>query len=690
MVTGIRLAVLGPVQAWRDAVELDLGSPQQRGVLALLALHAGESLSMGQIIEALWGSEVPPGAGGTVRTYVYRLRRILRPAGSDQAVLASSRTGYLLAGEAVSTDLSVFSEQVRQARASRAAGNLAAAAKGLSDALLLWHGTALTGVHGHYVSDQRTLLDELRLAALEDRYGIDLDLGRHFEAVTGLTAAVMAQPLRERTRELLMLALYRSGRTADALATYQNLRLLLRRELGMDPGSGLQRLHQRILEADPGLLQPDASRQPRPAPRRPPAQLPPDPPDFVGRRAQIAEMTDALAREGRPPVVALTGTSGIGKTALALHVGHRLRALFPDGQVYASLWAASGRRADPFDVLGGFLRALDADLTTLPDTLGERAALWRTLLTGRRVLIVLDDVQDCGQIHDLLPGAPGSATIITHGRPMVDLAGVSWFRLGPLTPGEAVELLAAIAGPERVHAEPGPSARLAALCSCHPLAIRAAAARLLSRPSWPIEKIEGQFARDLAQPSVVHEDVELIGAAFRRAADRLAPEIASAFRFAAVPDYTRVSVASTAALLDVPQADARAALESLADAHLLDALSSGDYRYDGLVKALARRQALAEYGADACQAALHRLIRFYSATARNAAMVIHDRSSVPPPRPLAPAGGLSFTSPAAARRWLAEQRSDVLALLSQAGSVPESAWLTALLRTAKPTHAMLS
>src|SRR5690606_16526961 len=275
------------------------------------------------------------------------------------------------------------------AEKARAAGDLCAARAGLDRALALWDGEALAGVPGPYAEAQRARLEEWRLQLLETRLDMDLEQGCHAEAVSELTALTAAHPLRERPRELLMLALYRSGRQAEALAVYADTRRLLADELGVDPRPGLQELQQRILRADPHLAEPSSpAPEPAPAPVRP-AQLPATVPDFTGRASFVRELGETLASaEGRVMAVsALAGIGGVGKTTLAVHVAHRARSAFPDGQLYVDLQGAGARAAEPETVLGSFLRALGTPDAAIPDSLEDRAALYRSALDGRRVLV---------------------------------------------------------------------------------------------------------------------------------------------------------------------------------------------------------------------------------------------------------------------------------------------------------------
>jgi DNA-binding SARP family transcriptional activator len=691
----LHYAILGPVRAWRDGTEIDLGSPQQRAVLGLLLLRGGWSLSLDDLINELWGEDVPLRARGTVRTYIYRLRRVLgttteapgRRSGSrgpstrPEPVLISTDSGYALPTAAGATDLDTFQDETSRARAARAQGHTTEARERLDRALALWQGPALAGIRAGYVDRRRKALEELRLAALEDLAGVDLELGRADEAMSALLSAVSTYPLRERLRELMMLALYRSGRQSDALDVYQEVRGLLQDEVGIDPGPGMRELHLRILRSDPRLDGPapragpgipaSAAHPGEPQLKRP-AQLPADLPGFVGRKAETAQIQRLLTRSPGPPVVGLTGLGGMGKTALAVHVARVVRGEFPDGQVYADL-GAGGRPADPREVIGWFLGAFGVTGAALPETLDERAALWRTLLDGRRVLVVLDGAEDAEQIRRLLPSADGCAVLVTSWRRMLRLGGVHWMTLGALQPDEALELLGRIAGRDRVLGEAEASRRFVAACSYMPLAVQIGAARLLARPWWTVAQIEQQLRDDLRRPVVMHEDCKVVDASFQRAESRMAPDLAAAFRLAAIPDCARLSVDSTAAVLDVSRNHAQGVLESLVDAHLLENVDTGLYTFNDLAKAYARRRARSVDGEAACRSALRRLVRFYLTTAGNAVAVINDLPAPVEITALSSHTGLTFTDRRAAQAWLDTAQGDISAVLDQVDNFSEPA-----------------
>ncbi|MFZ4161431.1 BTAD domain-containing putative transcriptional regulator [Streptomyces griseoincarnatus] len=608
----MRLAVLGPVRAWRRDEEVDLGSPQQRGLLALLLLHEGRPVETEAILEALWGEHGPRGARGTVRTYVYRLRPIL----GDMAVIESTSSGYRLTVRDGTFDLRRFRELTAQAHRARRAGATASAADLLRQALGTWRGPALSGVRGPFFELERDRLEELRLAALEEVFDLELDVGGSSDLTSEIRAAVREHPLRERLHEQLMLSLFRAGRRAEALAAFQYTRRLLREELGVDPGPALRSLHDRILREGEDAPAP-ADRGPSSAltPTPVPAQLPADLAVFTGRCAEIAELSLTLRDAAHAPVVGITGLGGMGKTALAVHVAHTQRHLFPDGQLFADLGGFEDP-ADPLEVLGRFLRAVG--VSQLPASLDERAALWRTTVSGRRMLIVLDAASGGEQVRPLLPATPGCAVIMTGPRRIVDLPGLPWLRLGVLRPEDALHLLAAISGARRVFAEQEAASRLVQACSYQPLSVHVAAARLDARPSWTIDQILAQLEDDLRQPVVMHADCKIVDRPFREAQARMDTLHRNAFHLTAVPDCGRLDAAMAAAVLDLPVNEATAVMEALVDAHVVETGENGDYRFLGLVKAFARRQALNGLGHQHCQQALHRLLR-HCLTGRNTA-----------------------------------------------------------------------
>jgi DNA-binding SARP family transcriptional activator len=656
--------VLGPVRAWRDGEPLPTGSPQQRALLAALLLREGRTATAAELIDALWGEEPPSQALAALRTYASRLRKVLHAG-----VLVSESGGYAVRGLGDGAlDLARAQDLAAEAEKARSAGDLGHAREVLGRALALWDGEALAGVPGPYAETQRVRLEEWRLQLLETRLDMDLEQGCHAEAVSELTALTAAHPLRERLRELLMLALYRSGRQAEALAVYADTRRLLAEELGVDPRPGLRDLQQRILRADPALAEPPApAEQPAGVPVRP-AQLPATVPDFTGRAAFVRELSDILSSaEGRVMAVsALAGIGGVGKTTLAVHVAHQARAVFPDGQLYVDLQGAGPRAAEPETVLGSFLRALGTADSAIPDTLEERAALYRSVLDGRRVLVLLDNAKDAAQVRPLLPGTEGCAALVTSRVRMVDLAGAHLVDLDVMSPEEALALFTKIVGEERVASEREAALDVVAACGFLPLAIRIAASRLASRRTWTVSVLAAKLADERRRLDELQAGDLAVKATFELGYGALEPAQARAFRLLGLADGPDISLAAAAAVLDLPVEETEDLLESLVDTSLLESAAPGRYRFHDLVRLYARACAERdEWPPSEPDAALSRLLDFYLATAagvyaieRPGDRLVEDLEPTEYP-------GLRFSDGPAALDWLYSEASPLLACVQQ-------------------------
>ncbi|GGV52183.1 AfsR/SARP family transcriptional regulator [Streptomyces griseoflavus] len=614
---GLRFGVLGPVRAWRDDEPVATGSPQQRALLAALLLREGRTATAAELIDALWGGEPPSQALAAVRTYASRLRKVL-----DPGVLVSESGGYAVRGLGEGAlDLAAAQELATEAEKARSGGDLSRAREVLNRALSLWDGETLAGVPGPYAEAQRARLEEWRLQLVEAGLDMDLEQGCHAEAVSELTALTAAHPLRERLRELLMLALYRSGRQAEALAVYADTRRLLADELGVDPRPGLRDLQQRILRADPALAEPSAPvAEAAAAPVRP-AQLPATVPDFTGRASFVRELSEALASASGPEarvmaVSALAGIGGVGKTTLAVHVAHAARSAFPDGQLYVDLQGAGARSAEPETVLGSFLRALGTPDAAVPDTLEERAALYRSVLDGRKVLILLDNARDAAQIRPLLPGTAGCAALVTSRVRMVDLAGAHLVDLDVMSPEEALALFSRIVGEERVASEREAALDVVAACGFLPLAIRIAASRLAARRTWTVSVLAAKLADERRRLDELQAGDLAVKATFELGYGQLEPAQARAFRLLGLADGPDISLAAAAAVLDLPADDTEDLLESLVDTSLLESAAPGRYRFHDLVRLYARACAERdEQPPSEREAALSRVLDFYLTTA---------------------------------------------------------------------------
>ncbi|MGW1796108.1 BTAD domain-containing putative transcriptional regulator [Streptomyces sp. NPDC001984] len=664
----LRFGVLGPVRAWRGEEVLNTGSPQQRALLAALLLREGRTATAAELIDALWGSEPPSQALAALRTYASRLRKVL-----DPGVLVSESGGYAVRGlRNGALDLAVAQEFAAEAEKARNAGDLCHARDVLNRALGLWDGEPLAGVPGPYADAQRVRLEEWRLQLVESRLDMDLEQGCHAEAVSELTALTAAHPLRERLRELLMLALYRSGRQAEALAVYADTRRLLAEELGVDPRQGLRELQQRILQADPALAEPAApASEPAVVPVRP-AQLPATVPDFTGRAACVTELSEVLASaEGRVMAVsALAGIGGVGKTTLAVHVAHQARGAFPDGQLYVDLQGAGPRAAEPETVLGSFLRALGTADSAIPDSLEERSALYRSVLDGRRVLVLLDNAKDAAQVRPLLPGTEGCAALVTSRVRMVDLAGAHLVDLDVMSPDEALSLFTKIVGEERVASEREAALDVVAACGFLPLAIRIAASRLAARRTWTVSVLAAKLADERRRLDELQAGDLAVKATFELGYGQLEPAQARAFRLLGLADGPDISLAAAAALLDLGVEETEDLLESLVDTSLLESAAPGRYRFHDLVRLYARACAERdEWPPSERGAAMSRLLDFYLATTASVYAIERPGDRLVDDLEPTEYPGLRFSGGTAALDWLYTEAAPLLACVRQsAGS----------------------
>ncbi|OKH99234.1 regulator [Streptomyces sp. CB02923] len=600
--------VLGPVGAWRDGERLDAGSPQQRALLAVLLLRDGQIASVAELVDAVWGEFPPATAVAALRTYASRLRKALGP---DADVLVSDSGGYALRAGDGNIDLGIAEQLAAKAEQAHRSGHVDGARDLLNQALDLWTGETLADVPGPYLAAQRTRIEERRLALLESRLNFDLKTGCHAEVVAELTTLTATYPLRERLRELLMLALYRSGRRAEALAVYADTSRLLAEELGADPSRELSDLHQRVLRADPGLAVPSNDRRGEPDTEIKPAQLPADLPDVTGHTAVVKELSEHLAAaEGRGGVLSgVSGAGGVGKSTLVVHVAHRVRPRFPDGQLYVDLQGAGPSPAEPEAVLGTFLRALGTPVTALPRGVAERAALYRSVLAGRRILVLLDNARDAAQVRPLLPGTPGCAALVTSRTRMTGLAAAQLVDLDVMPPQDALALFTRITGVT------GKAAMdVVAACGFLPLAIRIAASRLAAHRSWTVTDLARKLADERHRLRELQTGDVAVTAAFELSYRQLSAPQARAFRLLGLPDGPSISLDAAAAVLGSNTTDSRELLESLVDASLLQSPAPDRYRYHDLVRLYARSCAEHDETPEQQDAARSRLLDFYLAT----------------------------------------------------------------------------
>ena len=625
--------ILGPVEV-RDGAQrqLDLGGPMPRRLLSILLVHANEVVSTDRLIDELWDEAAPSTAGNVLQCHVSRLRRTLH-AGLDgaepDAVLVTRRPGYLLRVEAGQLDLHCFEELLGQARHASAEGDHLWAAECLRTALALWRGPALADASETLCRTVGARLEEARLVALEERLDADLALGQHAELVGELEALVASHPHRERPRRQLMLALYRSGRLAEALGVYRSTRRLLVEELGVEPSPALQRLERAMLVADPALEAPSPGPLRQPAPSLGPCQLPPDIDDFTGREADVAALESLLGADRATAVViaAIAGKAGVGKTALALRAAHRLRSRFPGGQLYVNLHGAGSQALDSTDVLAGFLRALGVESTAIADSLDERSRQFRARLADDRVLVVLDNAASEAQVRPLLPGGRNCAVLITSRVGLRGLEAAHPLTLDVLHPEAAVTLLAKLAGPARVANEPDAAQAVARLCGFLPLAVRIAGARLQSRPHWRLAVLAGRLADERRRLDELRTGDLEVRANVALSYQGRSEEERRLFRLLGILEAPSFPAWVAACLLDAELPEAEGLLEHLVDAQLVetageDPVGQQRYRLHDLLRLFARERLHEEEPASERVASLERVLRVFTLLAEHADTVL--------------------------------------------------------------------
>jgi len=677
----LRFAVLGPVRAWREDQELDLGTPLQRSILGMLLLREGRPVTPAEMIDAVWGEEAPPRALGALRTYVSRLRTVLEPgrqARSRPDLLTSVGRGYALRLSDGALDLTRFERGLAEAETARRAGRLPAAATVLREALGLFEGEPLAGAVGPYAEHQRDRLVECRISAIETLMDLDLELGNHATVVSELIALTADHPLRERLRAQLMLAYYRCGRQGDALAVFTETRHALIDELGIEPGPELTTLHQRILNADPTLAAAtvaveadEQAPEERPAPELPrPAQLPAAVSDFTGRKEIAARLRGLLSAQSPAegvPVAVICGIGGVGKTALAVHVAHATGDLFPDGQLYADLRGYTGEATLPESALGAFLRALGIPPDVIPEVPAERSALYRSILADRRILVLLDNARDAAQVSPLLPGSPGCAALITSRVKLADLPSAKLIDLDVMEPDEALSLFAAVAGPERIAAEHAAAMDVVAACGFLPLAVRIVAARLAARASWTVASLVPRLADEQRRLDEMRVGDLAVEATFALGYGQLEAAQARAFRLLALPNGPVISLGAAGAVLSLSMIEAEDMLESLVDASLLEAPAPGRYRFHDLLKLFARRALGKSESPEDRVLVLRRLLGFYLATAQSAHRLAYEGSMIAD-NLLVVCDGLTFGSADEAVAWLIAEGDALFAAINQAAA----------------------
>ncbi len=783
----MRFRILGPLEVLSPDGWTAISAAKWRSLLACLLVRPGQLVPTEYLIFELWGDAPPSTANNLVSIYIHQLKKVI--GDTDRRILVYRAPGYMLRVAPGDVDIEQFESLAAEGRGSLAAGEPERAAMRLGEALALWRGPLLADVvpspliesHAQRVAEQWFTTTELRVEA-------DLACGRAAQVIPELRGLVTEHPLRERLWALLMRALEDAGRRAEALETYSRAREVIADELGVDPGSELQRLYAELLAADAspvtgrpaarpamppavppvvpqGLprvsheatqddralndrapdgsagarasVAPDSIAEapaardaaaavpdvaadeapsgeisgtiaigtfadplaaqagqqadtavPAPAPLRArPAQLPADIGDFTGRETHVAHLCNLLVggatgSRGAVRIVVVNGAAGLGKTTLAVHAAHQVSDEFPDGQLYVDLLGASAQSAEPGEVLARFLRDLGIEGDKVPARDDERAALYRTTLTRRRVLIVLDNAKDAAQVRPLLPGSSSCAVLVTTRNRTSDLASMRFVDLNVLEDTEALALFSTVVGEKRAAAEPDATAEVLVACAGLPLAIRICAARLAARRQWRIATLAGRLRDQHRRLDELTTGDLAVRASFQVSYDSIrtvghGADPARAFRLLGLWQGASISLQAAAALLGEPDDDVAEMLESLVDVNLLESPAPDWYRFHDLLKVYAMDRAQAEEPEAAREEAVSRLLWWYLDTAQAAADTVSPQRYQVPREPTPRAHPpLTFDSTEAALTWYDAERANIVSVTRQAASagLHEIAW----------------
>lgn len=647
------LRVLGPVEAIGPTGRAELHGARQRAVLGVLALHAGSVVPIPRLVDVLWGEDPPRTAVKTLHSHVARIRQALEDCGFPP-VLLTRKPGYVLTVTPSSVDALRFEEELRAAKRSNPDEAVAA----LREALRLWRGGAFADAElDGWGLREVERLQELRLSAWEELWDAELRLGDHEEVLRELPRLRAEHPYRERLAALHMLALHRCGRHAEALETFQAVRRGLADEFGVDPGPELVGLHTSILRRAPELDVPARGTAP--------AQLPARVGHFTGRRQELASL-DALLDEAEPPVVVISGAAGMGKSALAVQWAHSIADRFPDGQLFLDLAGHDPVEAvSPGEALAHLSRGLGLPDDRLPDATAERAALYRSLLHGKRCVIVADNAGGVDQILPLVPGTAKAMLIVTSRQTLAALGSrhaVRVFALDALADPESMTLLTRVLGADRIAREPAQATRLARLCDGMPLALRIAAARLTGEPGRPIAELTAELTgAGRLETLAVQGDSRTVKTVLASAYLPLDQAPARLFRLSGLIPGTSFSSSLGSALCEVPAEAGRAAAAELSAAHLITPAGPDRYRLHDLIREFAAACAHTDETTSGRAEAADRLIDWYLHVAAEANRIIDPNRDLVTPALCHPAPERPFPAERrAALAFLGAERANLL------------------------------
>ncbi|MER5795486.1 BTAD domain-containing putative transcriptional regulator [Streptomyces sp. NPDC001980] len=676
----LRFEVLGPLRAWRGGTPLELGPVKRQAVLAALLLRQGAMVSHARLLDAVWGEEPPAGGHKVLATHVNSLRRVLDPEGTPPAesVIRSGKGWYRFVVEEVRLDTADLDERGGEALRTVASGDLASASDQLSAVIDLFRGEPLAGLPGPFAQEERQRWQERRRTFRLERLKCLVLLGRFGDALddlSGLSASSAADRYDESLTALRIRALYGCGRQAEALNAFEDMRVRLRDELGADPGEELRRVHAAVLRQDDAfLLRPQARSGPRESAL--PAELPHGTQGFVGRSSELARLNGLLPHEQEPGasntvvISAIGGAAGIGKTALAVHWAHQVRDRFPDGQLYVNLHGFDHDRQplDPGVALESLLRSLGLAAAEIPPHHEAQGRVFRTLLAGRRMLVLLDNAASAEQVRPLLPSTPTCCVIVTSRNRLGDLVahdGAHALPLDLLQPDEARALLTRTLGMERVAVDEHAVGELIRLCGSLPLALRVAAARLAGDPGLRLADLVAEMTEGsrLAALEPDGDATSPLRTAFSVSYRVLAPAARRLFRLLGLFPGAEFAADAAAALMDTPPQQARRLLSVLAAAHLIEPTTVGRYRFHDLIREYAQGCAQAEETAADRDVALERLLIWYL----HASRALGGTWLFPSlPSELGRGGQPGLPASTGASQWLEAERANLLAFIHHA------------------------
>ncbi|MFI5734862.1 AfsR/SARP family transcriptional regulator [Kribbella sp. NPDC051587] len=665
MTAPLRVDLLGPLVVRRGETSYEPGPLRQQALFAVLALQANRVCTAEELFDAVWADKPPASGLRVLPSYIYRLRKVLPLKG----LLETTREGYILRLPEEVTDVGRFDAAVRTAVARQKEGDTAAAAASYTEALELFRGEPLSGLPGHYLAVHRQRLVERRYKVLSDRIELDLAGGRHADITPELVAVVAERPLDERLAGQLMLALYAGGRQAEAQAVYTSTRDTLVDQLGVEPGPELRATHQRILRNESTA---STTKD----------ELPYQDAAFVGRDRELAAIVAALtpAERSAPPVVAVAGMGGVGKTALAIRAAREAADVYPDGLLYLQLHGHTPGR-EPLATqaaLDHLLSSIGVNPERIPRDLDSQAALWRSEVAGRRLLIVLDDTPSSRLILPLLPGASTCGVLVTSRRQLTGLDTPEQFSLDVLDPADAARLLADVIGAARAAEVPEATRELLERCGQMPLAIRIAGARLRHRPAWTVEHLNQRLQAQDRRLDELSIDGRGVRSTFAMSYEQLSPEQQTMFRRLSLLPGRDLDRYGAGALADVDPLDAGLVLEDLFDANLLLQPAADRFQFHDLLRQYATELSQQTDPEPERRAALERLLEYYLQTADRASLLLTkakfirlgDRPRVDGPELATSKEGLL---------WGDRESGNIFAALQRVadGSADEWSWLLA-------------